>query len=83
MKCPRCGTENDNRTVCKKCSTFLYRAGAPTGKKLTREEIAKQDRRIVFNAIKKFLKIVWMIIVILVTSFLLIALVQYLSGALG
>ncbi len=39
MKCPTCGTENENRNVCIKCGTFLQ------GKRLNRKQLSPQEKR--------------------------------------
>ncbi len=39
MKCPYCGTENENRNVCKKCGKFIQ------GKKLRPKDLDPKMRR--------------------------------------
>lgn len=39
MKCPNCGTENENRNVCIKCGKFIQ------GKKLRRYDQSPQEKR--------------------------------------
>ena len=38
MKCPNCGTENDNRNVCIKCGTFIG------GRKLAVKDLPRSQR---------------------------------------
>ena len=77
MVCARCGTDNGDRTVCKSCGYFLYRAKSQNVKKMTKSERAKEDAKIMWKKVSKVLKIIWMIIVIIVMSFLMIAALTY------
>jgi len=81
MKCPRCETENGNRTVCIKCGKFLYDGRTRNRVKMTPEEIRKQDIKKVARVSAKAMKFVWMIVVILVMSFLMLAIIQMLTGS--
>ena len=80
MKCPRCRTENDNRTVCKKCGYYLYRATSVNLANMTKAERAKEDAKIIGKSVWKVLRVVWMVITIIVMSFLILAGLMYLTG---
>ena len=77
MKCPRCKTENQSRSVCSQCGKFLYSADYRNGKKLTEKELRDRDRRTAFNFFKKIGKGVWLILAIIVTSFWLFLLMYF------
>lgn len=83
MICPRCKTENGSRTICTKCGYFLYRANAQNRTRLTKSQRAIEDGKIIGKSAGKILKIVWIIIVIVVMSFWLLAILMYLSGGVG
>jgi uncharacterized membrane protein YvbJ len=80
MKCPRCETENDRRTICKKCGMFLSDGRTRNRVVLTPEELRKEDlkklRRILFG----ILKVVWMAVVFLIISILVVAIVMTFSA---
>jgi len=80
MKCPRCETENGTRSVCTKCGMFLYDGRSRNRKKMTQREMAKQDARKVWRTSKLILKFLWMIIVLIVMSFLIILALQNFAG---
>jgi len=80
MICPRCKTENGNRTVCSKCGYYLYRPANQNIAKRTAGERAIDDAKIMGKGIWKILRIVWIIIVMIVMSFLLIAFLMYITG---
>jgi len=80
MKCPRCETENGARSVCTKCGMFLYDGRSRNRKKMTQREIGKQDAQKIWRYSKKIIKFLWMIIVMIVLSFLLILAIQYFAG---
>ncbi len=77
MKCPRCGLENGDRTVCSKCGHFMYRPVDQNRKKMTKAERAREDAKIMWKNIAKVLRIVWMVIVMVVLSFLMIAVLTF------
>ena len=77
MKCPRCETENGARSVCMKCGMFLYDGRSRNRKRMTQREIGKQDARRAWKFSKQILKFAWMIVVMLVMSFLMILAIQY------
>ncbi len=80
MKCPRCRTENENRTVCKKCGLYLYRATSVNVAQMTKSERAKEDAKIIGKGVWKVLRVVWIIIVLIVMSFWILAGLMYLTG---
>ena len=80
MICPRCKTENGNRTVCSKCGYFLYRAANQNIAKRTGVERALDDAKTAGKSVWKIVRIVWIIIVLIVMSFWIIALLMYLTG---
>ena len=80
MKCPRCETENGPRSVCTKCGMFLYDGRTRNRKKMTQREIGKQDVQKFWRYSKKIVKFLWMIIVLIVMSFLMILAIQYFAG---
>ena len=77
MKCPRCETENGTRSVCTKCGMFLYDGRSRNRKKMTQRDMAKLDARKVWRTSKQILKFLWMIIVLIVMSFLIILALQF------
>ena len=73
MKCPRCGHENDNRTICSKCGNFLQH-----GKRLEKKQLTPQERR------KYRLKQVWEFVrtfltstVVLILAFIVLSVVMF------
>lgn len=78
MKCPRCKTENQSRSVCSNCGQFLYSAAYRNGKRLTENEVRARDRRTVLGFFKKIGKGVWLIMAIIVMSFWLFILMYML-----
>ncbi len=83
MRCPRCNTENDNRTVCSKCGYFLYRANEQNRKKMTKSQRAAEDAKTVGKRAGKIFKIVWIIVTIIVLSAWLVLGMVALTGLLG
>ena len=83
MKCPRCKTENGNRTICSKCGYYMYRADVMNRKQMTKGQQAVEDTKIVGKKVGKVLKVVWMIVVLIVTSFWLVAGMVWLVSMLG
>ena len=81
MKCPRCKTENGTRTICSKCGYFMYHPDAANKTKMTKGQQALEDTKIVGKNVGRVLKYVWLIIVLIVTSFWLIAGMLYLMTA--
>ena len=80
MKCPRCKTENGTRTICSKCGYFMYHPDIANRQKMTKGQQAVSDTKIVGKKIGKVLKYVWMIIVLIATSFWLVAGMVFLMG---
>ena len=83
MKCPRCNTENGDRTVCSKCGFFLYRPDVNNRKKMTKAQRAAEDANTVGKRAGKIFKIVWIIITIIVLSAWLVLGMVMLMGQLG
>lgn len=73
MICPRCKTENGTRTICSKCGYYMYRADTMNRAKMTKGQQTLEDTKIVGKKVGKVLKYVWMIIVMIVMSFWLVA----------
>lgn len=80
MKCPRCREENNNRTVCKKCGYYLYRANSVNVAKMTKAERAREDAKIVGKSFWKVFRVIWIIIVIVIMSFWILAALMYFTG---
>ena len=80
MKCPRCETENNSRSVCSKCGMFLYDGRTRNRVKMSAKEIARMDARRVIKYLFSGLKILWYFVVMIVLSILLIAFIQYFAG---
>lgn len=77
MICPRCNTDNGDRTICKDCGYFMYRATTQNVKKMTRAERSREDAKIIWKKVAKVLRIVWMAIVMIVMSFVMLAALTY------
>jgi uncharacterized membrane protein YvbJ len=80
MKCPRCETENNGRSVCSKCGMFLYDGRTRNRVKMNSKEIARSDVKRVLKYLFSGLKIVWYFVVMIVLSILMIACIQYFAG---
>lgn len=80
MICPRCKTENGNRTVCSNCGYFLYRVANQNIQKRSNLQRAVDDSKIVGKNVWKIVRVVWLVIVMIVISFWIIALLMYLTG---
>lgn len=80
MKCPRCETENNSRSVCSKCGMFLYDGRTRNRVKMSAKEIARMDARRVIKYLFSGLKILWYFVVMIVLSILMIAFIQYFAG---
>ena len=76
MRCPRCNTENDNRTVCSKCGYFLYRANEQNRKKMTKSQRAAEDAKTVGKRAGRIVTI------IVLSAWLVLGMVA-LTGLLG
>lgn len=79
MKCPRCLTENGNRTICSKCGYFMYRVANQNVENRTRTERALDDAKIAGKSFWKIFRIIWIGIVMVVLSFWLIFLLVWLT----
>ncbi len=77
MKCPRCGVENGSRTICNECGYFMYRAVDQNRKQMTKSERAREDAKIIWKNVSRVLRVAWMVLVIIVMSFLMIAVLTY------
>ncbi len=80
MICPRCKTENGNRTICSKCGYFMYRVANQNVAPRTSFERAVDDSKIIGKNVWKVLRIIWIIIVMIVLSFWIIAALVYFTG---
>jgi hypothetical protein len=80
MKCPRCETENNGRSVCSKCGMFLYDGRTRNRVKMSQKEITKSDIRKVMKFLFSGFKIIWYFVVMIVLSILMIACIQYFAG---
>ena len=80
MKCPRCETENNSRSVCSKCGMFLYDGRTRNRVKMSAKEIARMDARRFIKYLFSGLKILWYFVVMIVLSILMIAFIQYFAG---
>jgi len=80
MICPRCKTENGNRTVCSNCGYFLYRVANQNIQKRSNLQRAVDDSKIVGKNVWKIVRVVWLVIVMIVISFWIIALLMFLTG---
>ncbi len=80
MICPRCKTENGNRTICSNCGYFMYRVANQNIAQRTNVERAIDDTKIIGKNIWKVVRIIWIIITLIVMSFWIIAALMYLTG---
>lgn len=83
MKCPRCKEENGTRTICSKCGYYMYHPDVQNRVKMTKSERSKEDAKILGKKVWKVLRVVWMVIVMIVMSFLILAALMYLTGSDG
>lgn len=75
---------NDNtRTICTKCGFYLYRNDSDPRTRMSKEQIAAMDRRIVWNKTKTVLKWAWRVIVFIVMIYWIIVLFMWASDYLG
>ena len=79
MKCPRCRTENDSRTICKKCGLYMYHPDVNNRAKMTRGERAKEDAKIVGKKFRKIFSYIWIVFVIIIMSAWLVYLMLILT----
>ncbi len=75
MICPKCGTENGQRSVCQHCGTFLATSTKKQRRPLTPEE--KKAQRIQYC--RHFIKELLRSFGVLIIAFLLLTLIFYLS----
>ena len=80
MKCPRCESENGQRNVCKNCGKFLYDGKTKNRIRMTPTERRAEDARKGLRITKKILSVIWLIIVVLVMSYLMIYLITVYFG---
>lgn len=73
MKCPRCGHENDNRTICSKCGNFLQHGKRLDKKQLTPQERRKYRLRQVWDFIRSFFTST----IILILAFIVLSVVMF------
>lgn len=80
MRCPKCGSENaTGRTICSECGHFMYRADISNRARMTKAQRRREDIKYAGKNVGKVARIVWMILVMLVTSFWIIALLVWLT----
>ncbi len=77
MKCPKCNTENEQRSVCKNCGLFLYKADFRNAPKMSEKEIKQRDRQTVLRVVKKILKFIAIVFSTFVLTFLLYLLLVF------
>ena len=80
MKCPRCMTENGNRTICSNCGYFMYRVANQNIEQRTGAQREMDDAKIAGKSFWKVFRVIWIGIVMLVLSFWIIALIVWLTG---
>ncbi len=80
MKCPKCKTENDQRSVCKKCGLFLYRPDYRNAPKLDAKGLKARDRQIIWGAVKKIARFAGILFSTFFFAFVLYMLLKYLFG---
>lgn len=78
MRCPKCGTENDKRTICLKCGHYMYRADLSNRARMTKKQRQREDIKEASKNIGKIAKVIWMILVMVVMSFWIIAFLTWL-----
>ena len=84
MKCPRCKTVNENtRTICTKCGYYLFRNSTTPRSFMSKEEIAKADRELMWKKVKTVLKWFWRILVVIAVTYWIIAVIVFIAGNLG
>lgn len=84
MRCPRCKTENENtRTICTKCGYYLYRNSNTPRSYMTKEQIAKMDRALIWKRVKTVLKWIWRALVIICVTFWVVAIIVFLASGVG
>lgn len=75
---------NDNtRTICTKCGFYLYRNDSDPRTRMSKEQIAAMDRRVIKNKIKTVLKWTWRVIVFIVMIYWIIVIFLWASDYLG
>ena len=73
MKCPRCGHENENRSVCEKCGNFLQH-----GKRLPKEEMSPAERRKYrLHKVWVFIKSFFTSTVVLILAFIVLSIIMF------
>ncbi len=73
MKCPRCGRENDNRTICAKCGNFLQH-----GKRLDKKQLTPQERRQYrLRQIWDFIRSFFTSTIVLILAFIVLSVVMF------
>lgn len=79
MICKNCGTENDNRNVCKKCGEFVYQK---TTQRETNPKVLKEMRRKRWKNTGKAM--LWSILVIVgafvVLTILMVVIMQFITS---
>lgn len=73
MKCPRCGHENENRTICAKCGNFLQHGKRLEKKQLSPEERRKYRLRQIWDFIRGFFTST----IVLILAFIVLSVVMF------
>ena len=73
MKCPRCGHENENRTICSKCGNFLQH-----GKRLDKKQLTPQERRKYrLRQVWEFIRSFFTSTIVLILAFIVLSVVMF------
>lgn len=81
MRCPKCGFDNDSkRTICSECGYYMYRADINNRARMTKAQRRKEDWRVAKKKVSKVANMVWIVLVMIVMSFWIIALMVWLTG---
>ena len=80
MKCPKCGIENEQRSVCKDCGQFLYSTTRKIRYKPTAKEKRERFRKNTRYVVTKSLIAILILLGLVLLSFLLAVGMQRLFG---
>ena len=80
MKCPRCATENGERSVCTKCGMFLYNSQSRNRTSLSKKDMGKMNAKMFWQFSKRMLKFTAILAILLVLSFFIIIAIVYFAG---
>ena len=71
------------RTICTKCGYYLYKNDSDPRTRMTKEQIAQMDRRVIWGKTKTVLKWLWRVIVIIVMVYRIVMIFLWASSYLG